>query len=290
MKIVIVGSGGRLGAALARALTGNFDITGFNHDALDLGNVGEIHACLERLKFDVLINAAGLTDVDLCEKEPDRAFRINTEAPQVLARMCRDQNARLIHFSTDYVFDGEKREPYTEEDLARPISIYGASKRAGEESILAVQDRHLIVRVSWVFGPERPSFIDGVIRRAMETEEIEAVSDKFSLPTYTKDIAGMLPRLFDANFPGGILHFCNSGECSWQSYAEHALDCCHQLGVKVKAKTVAPLKMSDMKNFVARRPVYSVLSTEKYKKLAGGAPRPWRDAVADYIKGHYSKT
>ena len=175
-------------------------------------------------------------------------------------------------------------------DEARPISVYGESKRAGEQNVLAVQDRHLVVRVSWVFGPDRPSFIDGVIKRARENEHVEAIADKFSTPTYTRDIAEMLPRFFDGDLAGGILHFANAGECSWQEYAQHALDVCHQLGIPLKAKTVAPLRLADMKNFVAQRPVYSVLSNMKYAGLSGQAPRAWRDAVADYIKRSYSKT
>ena len=124
----------------------------------------------ERPRFDVLINAAGFTKVDLCETQPERAFLINAEAPRVLAEICGEKNARLIHFSTDYVFDGEKREPYTEEDEATPISVYGESKLAGENNVLAAQDRNLVVRVSWVFGPDRPSFIDAMIKRAQESE------------------------------------------------------------------------------------------------------------------------
>ncbi len=260
MKIVILGAGGRLGAALMREYREKLDITGFNHAQLDLTSLDEIRAKLGRLGFDVLINTAALTNVDLCEKEPDPA---------------------------------------------RPISVYGESKRAGEEKVLAVDDKHLVVRVSWVFGPDRPSFVDGMIARARGDEQIAAVTDKFSTPTYTRDIAEMLQGIVagvgdpgrtemrphdskDAgvNDPGysGILHFANGGGCSWQEYAQHALDCCHEFGVPLKARTVAPLKLSEMKNFIARRPVYTVLSTAKYASLAGRRPRPWRDAVADYVR------
>ncbi len=305
MKIVILGAGGRLGAALMREYREKLDITGFNHAQLDLTSLDEIRAKLGRLGFDVLINTAALTNVDLCEKEPEQAFRINAEAPRVLAEICRQKNAKLIHFSTDYVFDGDKAEPYGENDPARPISVYGESKRAGEEKVLAVDDKHLVVRVSWVFGPDRPSFVDGMIARARGDEQIAAVTDKFSTPTYTRDIAEMLQGIVagvgdpgrtemrphdskDAgvNDPGysGILHFANGGGCSWQEYAQHALDCCHEFGVPLKARTVAPLKLSEMKNFIARRPVYTVLSTAKYASLTGSRPRPWRDAVADYLR------
>jgi len=288
MKIVIVGSSGRLGAALIREYSGKFDVVGFSHAQLDLANEAQIRAHLDNLEFDVLINAAAFTNVDLCEKEPEQAFQVNAEAPRVLAAICREKNARLIHFSTDYVFDGEKREPYDEEDEAIPISVYGESKRKGEERVLAVDGRHLVVRVSWVFGPDRPSFIDGIIKRARESERVDAIADKFSTPTYTRDIADALPRFFDSGSPGGILHFANQGECSWQEYGQWALDCCRKAGLPLKSHEVAALRLEDMKNFVARRPVYSVLSAAKYASFAGTPPRAWREAVADYILEAYS--
>jgi dTDP-4-dehydrorhamnose reductase len=287
-KIVIIGCGGRLGAALMREYHDKFDVTGFNHLQLDLESLDEIRKKLCVIDFDVLINAAAFTNVDLCERERDQALRINAEAPCVVAEICQDKNARLVHFSTDYVFEGEKREPYTESDPANPISVYGESKRAGEKFVLQTGDRHLIVRVSWVFGPDRPSFIDGIIKRARESNYVDAIADKFSTPTYTRDIAQVLPQFFELNVEGGILHFANSGECSWQEYAQWALDCCASEGIALKAKTVGALKVADMKDWIARRPVYSVLSTAKYSRLTGDSPRAWRDAVADYIMHMYA--
>jgi dTDP-4-dehydrorhamnose reductase len=289
MKIVIIGAGGRLGSALMREYRDRFDLVGFDHEDLDLNSEKEIADWLLPLDFEVLINTAALTNVDYCETHREEAFRINAEAPRLLAEICRGKNAKMIHISTDYVFDGEKREPYREEDEARPISVYGESKREGEKNVLAAQDRHLVIRVSWVFGPDRPSFIDAMINRARESERVDAIADKFSTPTYTRDIAEMLPRFFDVNVKGGILHFANAGECSWQEYAQFALDCCRSLGVPLKAKTVDALKLAEMKNWVARRPVNSVLSTAKFSSLTGNTPRTWRDAVADYIKDSYSK-
>jgi dTDP-4-dehydrorhamnose reductase len=307
MRIVILGSGGRLGAALVRAYRDKFDLTGFDRAQLDLSNLDEIREKLGELGFDILINAAAFTNVDLCEKERKQAFLVNAEAPRVLAEMCANKKAKLIHFSTDYVFDGEKREPYSETDPANPISVYGESKREGEKLVWQTHHQHLVVRVSWVFGPDRPSFIDGVIKRARESEQVDAVADKFSTPTYTRDIAEMLlPILSQRDWsrcapaldgPGaghlqsfdGILHFTSAGGCSWQEYAQHAIDCCHQFGIPLKARKVAPAKLSEMKNFIARRPVYTVLSTAKYASLAGGAPRPWRDAVAEYVREFVSR-
>jgi len=288
MRILIIGAAGRLGAALVREYQDKFDVTGFNHAQVDLSNFDQVREKLDSANFDVLINVAAFTKVDLCEVQPEEAFHVNAEAPRLLAEICRDKNARLIHFSTDYVFDGEKREPYTEKDEAKPISVYGASKLAGEANVLAAGGDHLIVRVSWVFGPDRTSFIDAMIKHAQENEKVEAIADKFSAPTYTLDIAQMLPCFFNSNADGGILHFANVGECSWQQYAQWALDCCHRLGVSLKARMVRARKLNDMANWIARRPVYSVLSTVKYAKLSGISPRAWREAVADYIKRFYS--
>jgi dTDP-4-dehydrorhamnose reductase len=329
MKIVITGSGGRLGAALLREYGGAVSasqsaslkgtarrepradqhgiglqpmkkldlgpespshVIGFDHARLDLADLASVRRTLDPLDFDLLVNAAAFTNVDLAEKEKDQAFRINADAPRVLAEICRGKGARLIHFSTDYVFDGEKREPYTEEDPANPISVYGESKRAGEKFVLDAGDQHLVVRVSWVFAPERPSFVDAIIERARKEEHVEAIADKFSAPTYTHDIAEMLPRFFDIR-PGysGILHFANAGACSWQEYAQFALDCCRASGVPLKATKVGAVKLAEMKVWVARRPVYSVLSTEKFTSLTGETPRTWRDAVTDYIEHFYSK-
>jgi dTDP-4-dehydrorhamnose reductase len=289
MKIVILGAGGRLGAALMREYRGKYDIAGFNRAELDLANLDDVRGKLGAMNFDVLINGAAFTNVDACETERDRAFRVNAEAPGILAEICNEKDAKLIHFSTDYVFDGEKRAPYTEKDPANTISAYGESKLAGEKNVLAAEDGHLVVRVSWVFGPDRPSFIDATIKRAQQDEKIDAISDKFSTPTYTHDIAHMLPQFFDRRVAGGILHFANAGKCTWQEYAQWALDCCRDAGISLKGRTVGPIKLSEMTNWVARRPVYSVLSTAKYTDLTGRAPRAWRDAVADYITRFYSK-
>jgi dTDP-4-dehydrorhamnose reductase len=302
MKIVVVGSSGRLGAALMRGLGNEYDVTGLNHAELDLSNLDDVRQKLRALSFDILINAAAFTNVDRCETERDLAFLINGEAPAVLAEVCRDRGAKLIHFSTDYVFDGEKRTPYTEDDEPNPISAYGASKLAGEKNVLALSDEHLVLRVSWVFGPDRPSFVDAMIKRAQQNDEVAAIADKFSAPTYTLDVAAMLQRILDRWSrrapapeglpPGrlqGVLHFANTGECSWQEYAQWTLDCCDAAGMALKTKTVGASSLKDMTNWVARRPVYSVLSTAKYTELAGTPPRAWREAVADYITHFYSQ-
>jgi dTDP-4-dehydrorhamnose reductase len=145
------------------------------------------------------------------------------------------------------------------------------------------------VRVSWVFGPDRPSFIDGVLKNAREQEEVAAIADKFSAPTYTLDLAQMLRSFLREREVSGILHLANGGECSWQEYAQWAVDCAHAAGIPLKARTVGSIALSEMKAFVARRPVYTVLSTGKYAALTGRSPRHWREAVSEYVREFHSK-
>jgi dTDP-4-dehydrorhamnose reductase len=285
-RIVVVGAGGRLGAAFVREYARDFEVVGFNHAQLDLGAPEQLHATLADLDFDTLINAAAQTNVDRCETQPKEAFALNAEAPRMLAAICRAKNARFIHISTDYVFDGEKREPYTEDDAARPISVYGESKREGERRTLEADDRALIVRVSWVFGPDRPSFIDAILRKARDEDEVSAVADKYATPTYTLDVCALLKPYLAERREGGLLHLANDGECSWQEYAQWALDRCHAEGIPMKARKVRAACLVDMKNFIAKRPVYSVLSSDKYQRATGETPRHWHDAVADYVRNH----
>ena len=284
LKVVVLGAGGRLGAALVRESATSCEVRAFSHAQLDLAELEPLRKTIAGERFDVLINAAALTNVDYCENHRAEAMKLNAEAPRVLAEICRKKKARFIHVSTDYVFDGEKRVPYTEEDPAHAISVYGESKRLGELQVLAANDRALVIRVSWVFGPDRPSFVDAILKKARTEERVAAVADKFSTPTYTHDIAVLLRPFFDRAATGGILHLANRGACSWQEYAQWALDCCRKFGGPMRATTVDALSLGEMKNFVAPRPVYTVLATEKYERLTGRAPRDWHDAVADYIR------
>jgi len=282
-RVVIIGAGGRLGAALVREYGKEFDFVGFNHAQLDLGKPEQLQATLGALEFDALINTAAQTNVDRCETQQEEAFALNAQAPRVLAEICAAKRARFVHISTDYVFDGEKREPYTEEDEARPISVYGESKREGERRALEVNDRALVVRVSWVFGPDRPSFVDWAIGQAREREDVNAIADKWATPTYTVDLAQLLKPLIVSDEIAGVLHLANRGECSWQEYAQWALDCCRAEGIPMKATKIGKASLAEMKSFIAKRPVYSVLSTAKYESLTGVAPRPWQETVADFV-------
>ena len=287
-SIIIIGAKGRLGAALACEYQRAFSVKAFARSQLDLGKLDQVRSTLSETEFDLLINCAALTNVDYCESNRDEAFLINAEAPRLLAEICRQKSAALIHISTDYVFDGRQDSPYTEEDTPRPLSVYAESKLAGEEETLRVSQNNLVIRLSWVFGPDKPSFIDQIIQRARENETVTAVADKFSSPTYTLDVADWL-RLAWENDAHGILHLANNGGCSWQEWAQYAIDVCHNLGIPLKTERIGAVSLADMKNFVARRPVHTVLSTAKFAALTGVKPRHWREAVAEYITAHVSK-
>jgi dTDP-4-dehydrorhamnose reductase len=288
MKIAIIGSGGRLGAALAREYARDYEVTSYDRRQLDLGQLDRVRSALAGTKFELLINCAALTNVDYCESHREEAFVVNAEAPRLLAEIANEKSAKLVHFSTDYVFDGRKADPYVEEDKAVPLSVYGESKLEGERRVLEASSQHLVVRLSWVFGPDKPSFIDQIIQRARENDVVTAVADKFSAPTYTIDVASWLRLAVDKD-ANGILHLANNGGCSWQEWAQYAIDVCRSLGLPLKAERVGAVSLADMKNFVARRPVHTVLSSAKFTALAGVQPRHWREAVADYISAHVSK-
>jgi len=285
LKIAVVGSGGRLGAALVREWSAAGDaVTGFPRASLDIGDSAKIREVLGAADFDVLVNCAAQTNVDRCEKEADEAFLLNEKAVGVMAEVASRRKARCVHISTDYVFDGEKTEPYTEEDEAKPISIYGASKLGGEKQLLAVSEEHLAVRVSWVFGPDRPSFVDQVLQRALEQETVAAIADKVAVPTYTLDASRLLRPLLEPGSARGVIHLCNAGACTWQEYGQFALDCAVQAGVPLKGRAVAPQKMADLKAFIARRPVYTAMSTKRLATVTGLTPRPWQEAVEEYVR------
>jgi len=282
--LAILGSGGRLGAALARSYASETQVIGFNHSQLDLASPEAIRCALDGLDFDALINCAALTNVDYCETHEEEAFAINAHAVRQIAEICTAKRARCIHISTDYVFDGAKREPYTETDAALPISVYGASKRQGEIELLNVSGDHLAARVSWVFGPDRPSFVDQILKRALETDQLQAIGDKWSTPTYTLDLAEWLRPLLWENPIGGLLHLAQSGSCTWQEYGQYALDRAAEAGLPLKGRTVAFQAMAGLKAFIAKRPVYTVLDTQRFTTATGLTPRSWQEAVTEYVR------
>jgi dTDP-4-dehydrorhamnose reductase len=286
-KIAILGSRGRLGAALVRKWSQEHEVRGFARPEFDLLDAAAIDRCIPADEpFDWVINCAANTNVDACERMVDEARLANTVAPRRIAERCAKTASRLIHISTDYVFDGRQREPYAEDASPSPLSVYGQSKADGEFSVTAALPDAIVARVSWVFGPEKPSFIDMLLSRAVGSEQLAAIDDKWSTPTYTEDLADWLEALIHADAPGGIYHLCNTGACTWREYGEHALRCACEQGLPVKTTIVAPLEMKSMEAFVAERPVYTVMSTQHFTDVTKIVPRPWQEAVRDYVRDH----
>jgi len=290
MKILVLGANGRLGSALVRHWKNRPDteLVAITRALVDLSDPVKAEEGLASVPFgtgDVVVNCAAATDVDGCERDREGARRINAESPGRIARLCASRGARLVHIGTDYVFDGALDRPYTEEDEARPLSHYGITKLEGDREVLAAAPTHAVVRVSWVFGPDKPSFVDAIVRRALTSPEAAAVHDKTSSPSYTEDMALWLAEFLKPTVPGGIYHLCNGGTCSWRDYGEYALECAQRQGIPVLTTKVAPLKLSDMKAFIATRPPKTPLDTSKFTRVTGIAPRPWREAVEEYFKG-----
>jgi len=288
MKILVLGAHGRLGASLLSAWDGKHEVRGMVRPTLDVADSAGLRAQLTAETYDVLLNATGATNVDRCESEPQEAQQVNVEAPRIMAEVSRDKGARLVHFSTDYVFDGEAEQPYDEESDARPLGVYGETKRAGERAVLAVDPLHVIMRVSWVFGPSKASFPDAIIAKARTHSRVEAIADKFSSPTSAEDIATWLTPFFDPQAPGGLYHACNAGACSWQEYGSFALTCAREAGVALATHDVHASLLADMVAFIAPRPRYSVLSTAKLTRVTGITPRHWRDALRHYLLKKYA--
>ena len=284
MKILILGGRGRLAAALAREWSFSHETFCLSRPELDVADIPALGFLLASHEFDVLVNGTGLTNVDECESRRDEARAVNALAPAAMAAAARDLGARFIHFSTDYVFDGRNPAPYTEDEATNPLGWYGQTKLDGEKAVLADGLSHLVVRVSWVFGPDRPAFPDMIVERALTGLRVEAISDKFSSPTYACDVAAWLEPFFDPSLPGGLYHACNSGGCSWREYGEHALKCAAAAGLPLATAEVAPILLADMKAFKASRPAHTILSTQKLTRVTGISPRPWQIALREYIQ------
>ncbi len=282
MKILVVGSGGRLGGALVRLLAGRHEVAGMARPDLDLADGEAVVRALRAADFDVLMSPAALTSVDYCERHLEEAMAVNAVAPRLMAEVAAAKGARMIHFSTDYVFDGRDPAPRVEGDPVDPLGAYGRSKAAGEEAVLEVSGEYLVARVSWVFGPDRPSFLDSIIGRALENDSVSAVADKFSTPSYSHDLVGMVEALLGRPEVAGLINLCNAGSCSWQRYGQVGLDAAASAGLPLRARTVEPMALADM-GFETPRPQHTAMSVERFTDIAGWTPRPWETAVEEYV-------
>lgn len=287
-RILILGATGGLGRALQRHLAAGYELTSWGRADLDFDQPDTISKKLASQKFDLLLNAAGMTSPDVCEVQPERAFLANAVAPQILAECCHARGARMIHFSTDYVFSGKPHDPWSEADETAPVNIYGRTKLAGENAVLTASPAALVARVSWLFGPDKPSHPDHIIQRALQSDEVGAVADKTSVPTSNADISGWIEQLIIRHpTTCGVLHLCNSGAASWHSWAEAALTIAARLGVPVKTTRVQPGALASLTQLKALRPVMTVMSNARLQSLLGGEIRNWHDALEEYLVQKY---
>ncbi len=287
MRIVIIGSGGRLGAALARAWRDRHAVVVFDRKGLDLSRPEIIADRLEPLAFDAIVLTGAITGLEACQENPDAARAANVLGPAQIADLCARRGARLIYTSTDYVYDGSRPGLRAETDPTGPLGVYAATKLEGEQRVLAASEAHLALRVSWIFGPDRPGFPDSIISRAQKNRTVDAISDKWSIPTYSHDLAGWIEPLLADHPVGGVMNLASSGSATWYEYAQASLDIARSLGVRLACEKITPSALAAAP-FSVPRPIHTAMSSEKYTRLTGLAPRPWRDALADYLARCYS--
>ena len=286
-RVAIFGSRGRLGSALTRLWKSDFQILPYSREELDIARLQDVEKLLKKLPCDFVINCTGLTNVDYCEDHSAEAYLLNASSPALMAQICSARGIYFLHFSTDYVFEGKYPKLLTEKHPALPLNQYGSSKLEGEMEVLRAGQTAL--RVSWVFGPDKPSFIDQILHKALTENKVEAIADKTSCPTYTHDIAKWA-KFFIQNEPkGNLFHLCNSGECSWLEYGQYALDCALKYGISLKTKSVSALNLDEMQTFKAMRPRHTAMSTEKFATLYGQPLRSWKEAVCEYIRTYSHK-
>lgn len=280
-RLAITGTTGRVGRALADRLGGRHEVIELPRREWDLADP-TLAERVAGLDFEILLNPAAMTSLEACEEEPERGERVNGAAPGELAAVCARLGRRMIHFSTDYVLAGERPGLHGEDEAVRPVSAYGRSKARGERGVLAAGG--CVLRVSWVFGPERPAFPDQVLERALAGEPLAAIADKTSLPTFTRDLAEWVGKLIEAGTPAGIFHGCNSGEpVSWHEIAGEVGDFLVKRGRLETRPSVRRLKLAEMEAFAAERPRHTAMSTVKLERLAGGPLRGWREALEEHL-------
>lgn len=275
MRLLITGAAGMLGQDVdAAARAAGHDVVALSRSDLDVTDYGVVERATAALRPDVVVNCAAWTNVDGAEADEDAAFAVNGAGAGNVARAANGAGAWTIHISSDYVFDGVKREPYVESDTTRPLSVYGRTKLAGEmEVAFEAPGRHAVVRSSWLFGAAGPCFPATILRLAAERDELTVVDDQVGSPTFTGHLAAAVLSLADSR-PVGLVHVAGAGECSWYELGRALVDA---RGLHCE---VRPGRTEDLAR-PAPRPAYSVLGSER------GAEAPalpdWREGLADYL-------
>ncbi|HVZ56134.1 MAG TPA: dTDP-4-dehydrorhamnose reductase [Chitinophagaceae bacterium] len=278
--ILVTGSGGQLGQEFRHLASVRTDrsFVFVSRDELDIADAGAVGGLFRKHQPSCCINCAAYTAVDRAEQEPEEAFRVNATAVDLLAQACRSTGARFIHFSTDYVFDGQGREPYREEDPTHPLGVYGASKLQGEQRALAACPDSLVIRTSWVYSPYGRNFVKTMLRLQRERSEIGVVHDQLGSPTYAADLAEATLSILEAPaWHPGLFHYCNEGVISWFDLAVAIGELAHT-GCRVR-----PIETRDYPT-PARRPAYSALDTSRIRQVFGIRPPAWRASLARCLR------
>jgi dTDP-4-dehydrorhamnose reductase len=290
MIILITGKNGQVGFELAKKFSALGEVIATDREELDLANSDAIRAFIDQTKPDIIINPAAYTAVDKAESEPDLTYQINTTAPEVLAEKASELNIPLVHFSTDYVFDGLKKEAYVETDEANPQSVYGKTKRDGEEKVRH-HSKHIILRTSWVFGSHGNNFLRTILRLITEKESLNIVDDQKGSPASASMLANVTFKIVDTiykdkNFNSyGTYHVTNEGETNWHDYASFIASKATQLGLDVKCEPshIHPISTSQYLT-AAKRPLNSRLNTDKLKKTFMLELPHWQDEVKKVLR------
>lgn len=282
MKIAVIGANGQLGSDLIAAFEGNGDVVcGLTHTDIEISDARSVAEALATTQPQVIVNTAAMHHVETCEREPEKAFAINALGPRNLAAAARDSGAVLMHVSTDYVFDGDRRTPYTEEDNPRPLNVYGVSKLAGEHLVRAIAARHFVIRTSGLYGknPCRAkgglNFIELMLKLAKERGEVRVVDSEIISPTSTAELAQQIVRLSRSE-AYGLYHATAEGSCSWHEFARE---------IFALTNTSVELKVAGPNEFPAKvpRPKYSVLENQALKSRGLNSFRPWQEGLEKYL-------
>ncbi|MDA8415157.1 MAG: dTDP-4-dehydrorhamnose reductase [Desulfobacteraceae bacterium] len=271
--ILVVGANGMLGRDMMGVIGGAG--RGVDVDEVDITSLESTERIVRTLKPEIVINCAAYTDVDGCESNAETAMQVNGEGVAHLAMASREIGARLVHVSTDYVFDGGKGSPYVEDDATRPLGVYGESKLAGELNA-AFNPDHLIVRTQWLYGLHGKNFVETMLRLAGEKDELAVVTDQIGSPTWTVDLSHAILALVKTG-QRGVYHAANAGFCSWNEFARAIFE---EAGLPVKVAGMT----TDELNRPARRPLYSTLDCGKLEKDTGFRLQPWRSALKAYLR------
>ncbi|MEQ9206106.1 MAG: dTDP-4-dehydrorhamnose reductase [Phycisphaerales bacterium] len=286
MKLLLLGADGQVGWELRQSLAPLGEVIVADRVCADFEQHDALRDLVRASGVDVVVNAAAYTAVDRAESESDLATRINADAPGVIAEECERLGALLVHYSTDYVFDGEKDAPYVETDAPNPRSVYGSTKLQGEQVIQASGCRHLIFRTSWVYSDRRNNFVRTILRLAQERESLSVVSDQIGAPTSAAMIADVTARCIEqavnADRPSGLFHLTPTGETSWHGFASYFLDLARNGGMELKADELRAIRTDEFP-CDAKRPMNSRLCCDRIRDVFGIELPEWWFHVRELI-------